>query len=72
MSLNKRPCQAKPILADINANEPVFYPFTVGVSKCGGSCKTVNDPYTRICVPNKSRQMYVKLFNLMSRVNEIA
>ena len=41
VSLNNRPCQARPILANINCNEPFYDPFTVSVNKCGGSCKAM-------------------------------
>ena len=41
VSLNKRPCQARPILANINSNEPFYDPFNVSVNKCGGSCKAM-------------------------------
>ena len=30
----------------------------------------VGDPYARVCVPNKVKNMNVKVFNLMSGVNE--
>ena len=43
----------RPTLDDINSNETCFYPFTVRANKCGGSCNTINDPYTQVCVPNK-------------------
>ena len=42
--LNNRPCQARTTL-DINFNETLFYPLTVSVNKCGGSCNTINDSY---------------------------
>ena len=45
VSLNNRPCQARPTLVDINSNETLFYSFTVSVTKCGGSCNTTDDPY---------------------------
>ena len=48
----------------------VCYPFTVSVNNCVGSCRTIDDPYARICVPNKVKNMNVKVFNLMSGVNE--
>ena len=44
------------------------YPFTVGVSKCGGN--TIDDSQTQVYVPNKVNNMNVKVFNLISRVNE--
>ena len=33
VSLNNRPCQARPILVNINSIEPVYDPFTVTVNK---------------------------------------
>ena len=33
VSLNNRPYQARAKLADINSNEPIYYPFTVSVNK---------------------------------------
>ena len=36
-----------------NSNETLYYPFTLSVNKFGGSCNTINDPYIRVCVPNK-------------------
>lgn len=69
-SLNINPYQARPILADINSDGNVFYPFSISVNKCGGSCNNIGDPYTRACVPNKVKNMNVRVFNLMSEVNE--
>ena len=48
----------------------LFYPFTVSVNKCGGSCKTVDDSYAQFWIPNKV-SMNVKILNLMPWVNEI-
>ena len=32
----------------------------------GASYNTANDPYARVCVPNKVKNMNVKVFNLMT------
>ena len=40
----------KPTFFNINSSEPVHYPFTVSVIKCGGSCNIIDDPYARVCV----------------------
>ena len=69
--LNNRPCQTRSTLVNINSNEPLYYLFTVSVIECGGSCNTIDDPYVRVCVPNKVKYMNVKVFKLMSSVNEI-
>ena len=68
--LNNEPCQARPTFVDTNSNETVFCPFTVSVHKCDGSCNTTDDPYARVCVPNKVTNLNVKVFNLMSGVNK--
>ena len=51
VSLNKRSFQTRPTLVNINSNKPFYYPFTVKVED-------------RVCVPDKVKNMNVKLFNL--------
>ena len=43
VTLNNRPCQAIPTLVNINSDETLFYPFTVSVNNCGGSCNIIDD-----------------------------
>ena len=57
-------------IIDINSNEPLFYPFSISVNKCSGSCNNINDPYAKLCVPDVVKNINVKAFNLMSRTNE--
>ena len=47
-----------------------FYQFTVSANKCGRNFNTVDDPYARVCVPNKAKNMNAKVFTLISEVNE--
>lgn len=35
ISLNNRPCQIILTPVNINSNEPLYYPFTDSVNKCG-------------------------------------
>ena len=55
---------------DVNINEPVFYPYSIKVNKCSGSCNNINDPYAKLCIPDIIENINVKVFNLMSRINE--
>ena len=55
---------------DVNSNEPMFYPFSIKVNKCSGSCNGINDPYDKFCVPDIIKCINVKVFDLMSRINE--
>ena len=40
------------------------------VNKCSGSCNDINDPYAKLCTPDVVKDMDIKVFNLMSRINE--
>ena len=71
VSMNDQECKIRTGIVNINNNEPVFYPLSIKVNKCSGSCNTINYPYAKICVPDTFKNMDVKLFNLMSRTNEI-
>ena len=37
---------------NINSNEPLFYLYSVKISKCSGSFSNINDPYAKLCVPD--------------------
>ena len=39
-------------------------------AKCVGSSNTISDPYAQVCVSNKVKSMNVKVFDLMSGLNE--
>ena len=60
----------RPQVANVNGDEPVFFPFSIKTSKCSGSCNNINHPYAKICVPDAVKNLNVKIFNLMSRTNE--
>ena len=70
VSMNNQECKIRPEIISINTNEPLFYPYSIKINKCKGSCNTINDPYARICVPDKIKNTNVKVFNLRSRTNE--
>ena len=70
VSLDNQPCKSRPTFVNIKSDETLFCPFTVNVNKCGESCNTIDDSHARVCVPNKVKNINVKLFNLMSEVNE--
>ena len=68
--LNNQPRQTRPTIVYINSDKTLFYTVTVNVIKCGGNYNTIDDPYARICIPNKGKNMSVKVLNLMLRENE--
>ena len=63
-------CMSRPKIIDISTNDPVFYPYSIKVNKGSGTCNNINDPYGKICIPNIIKKINVKVFNLISRINE--
>ena len=70
VSIKNQECKVRLEIVDINSNSPIFYPFSIKINKCSGSCNNVNNPYAKICVPDVIKDLNVKVFNLMSRTNE--
>ena len=55
VSLSNQPLIARPMLTDLNPDELHYYPPTVTLKRCNGSCNTVEDPSVGICVPIKQK-----------------
>ena len=70
VSMNNQECKIRSEIININTNESMFYPYSITISKCKGSCNTINDPYAKLCVPDTIKNINIKAFNLMSRTNE--
>ena len=49
VSVNNQECKIRLEIININTNEPMFYPYSIKINKCKGSCNTINDPYAKIC-----------------------
>ena len=70
VSMNNQECKIITEMINLNTNEPMFYPYSIKINRCKGSCNTNNDLYAKICVPDQIKNTNVKVFNLMSRTNE--
>ena len=44
--------------------------YSIKINKCSGSCNNINDPFAKLYVPDIVKNINVKIFNLMSRINE--
>ena len=69
--MNNQECKIRLKKINITSNEPSCYSYSVKISKCSGSCNNINDPYAKLCVPNVVKNMNVKIFNLISRTDEV-
>ena len=68
--MKNQECKIRPEIININSNNPIFYPFSIKINKCNGNCNNINNPYGKICVPDVTKDLNVKVFNLTSGTNE--
>ena len=63
---------AKPKILDVNegVGEALFYPYNVQVNKCSGSCNTLEDPMATLYVPNIIKNVNMRVYNFLMRLNE--
>ena len=70
VSMNNQGCKIRTERINLSTNEPMFYPYSIKMNRCKGSCNTINNPYAKICVSDQMKNINVKVFNLLSRTNE--
>ena len=72
LSVINRECKPRPKILDVNEgiDEALFYPYNVLVNKCSGSCNGIDDPMSRICVPNIIKNANIKVCDFLMRLNE--
>ena len=44
VSMNNQECKVRSDIISVNTNEPIFYPYSIKINRCKGSCNTINDP----------------------------
>ena len=74
VSLSNQKCKIQPTLINLHPNkysqEFHYYPFTVKLDRCVGSCNTLNDLSNKVCVPSKTEDLNLGVFNMITGINE--
>ena len=72
MSVVNQKCMPRPKILDVNEGigEALFYPYKVLVNKCSGSCNTLDNPMSKICVPKIVKNVNMQYYNFLMRLNE--
>ena len=47
-----------------------YYPFAVKLDRCIGSCNTLNGLSIKVCIPNKTEDLNLGVFNMITGINE--
>ena len=71
---NNQKCKIQPTLIILHPNEHSqefhFYPFTIKLDRCAGSCKILNDLSNQLCISNKTEESNLRIFNMTTNINE--
>ena len=74
ISLSNQKCEIQPIFINLHPNEyrqELYYnPFTVKLDKGVGSCNTLNDLSNKVYVVNKTEDLNLNVFNIVTGINE--
>ena len=72
--LSNQKCKNQPTLINLHPNECSqkfhYYSFAVKLDRCAGSCNTLNDLSNKVCVPNKTEDLNLSVFNMITGINE--
>ena len=62
----------RPKILDVNegVGEALFYSYNALVNKCSGSCNTLDNPMSKICVPKVIKNVNIKGYNFLMMLNE--
>ena len=64
-------CMSRPKILDVNEGiEALFYPYNMLVNKCSGSCNTLDNAMSKICVPKVNKNVNIKVYKLLMMLNE--
>ena len=60
----------RPKILNVNegVGEALFYPYKVQVNKCSGSCDTLDNPMSKICLPKIIKNINIKVYNFFDEV----
>ena len=74
ISLSNQKCEIQPTFINLHSNEYSqefhCYPFAVKLDRCVGSCNALNDLSNKVCVPNKTEDLNLSMFNMITVINE--
>ena len=68
--LSNQKCMIQPTVINLRSHEFHYYPFAVKYNRCVGSSNTLNDLSNKACVSNKTEDLNLSMFNMITGINE--
>ena len=74
VSFSNQKCKIQPTLINLHSNQYIqefhYYPFAVKLDRCVASCNTLNDLSIKICIPNKTEDLNLSIFNIITGIDK--
>ena len=74
VSLSNQKCMIQSPLINLHSNEYSqkfhYHPFAVKLDRCVESSNTLSDLSNKVCVPNKTEDLNLSVFNMITRINQ--
>ena len=73
VSVVNQKCMPRPKILNVNEGigEALFYPYNAQVNKCSGSCDTLDNSMSKICVSKIIKNVNMKVYNFLMRLMKI-
>ena len=70
VSVVNQKCMPRPKILNVHEGigEALFYPYNVLVNKCSGSCDTLDNPMSKLCVPKIIKNVNMKVYNFFDEI----
>ena len=73
MLLSSKKYMTQSTIINLHPNEYTqefhYYPFVVKLYRCVGSCNTLNGLSNEVCFPNKTEDLNLSVFNMITGIN---
>ena len=74
MSLSNQKCKIQSTLINLHPNEysqySHYYPILFKLDRCAGNCNTLNKLSNKVCIPNKTEDLNLSVFNMATGIYE--
>ena len=61
---------SQPTLINLHPKGLHYYQFAVNLERCVGSCNILNDLFNKVCVLNKTEDLNLNVFNMITGINQ--
>ena len=67
ISLKNQECKVREVIVN---SKYMTYPYSIKVNRCNGNCNNITNTYSRVCIPDTTKNFTSKIFYLMTLTNK--